>query len=85
MDDNRLNRFEDKLDKILEKVSDAEVTLAAHAVMLESASTRIRLLDSNFQPVKDKVSMIQGAIKFIGIVATVIGVVAAVSATMGQK
>lgn len=64
----------DKLDKILEKIDKVEshvggqaITLAKLTVSVEDHIRRTNLLEEDFKPVKKHVAMVEGALKFIGL------------------
>ncbi len=64
-----------KIDKIFDRLSSIDVTLAAQHESLKDHIRRTEILEEAFEPVKNHVSMVNGALKFIalcGILATII-------------
>lgn len=78
MSDDRLNRIEGKVDKIVEHVSSIDVTLAKQHESLKDHIRRSDLLEQKLIPVEKHVAMMQGALKLIGLMATLAGIAAAV-------
>lgn len=77
--------MKDALDLILKKLeqSDArlnsiDVTLAKQHVSLTEHIRRTEILESEVRPIKHHVSMVQGAIKFIGLLSTAFAIALAV-------
>lgn len=66
MSDDRLNRIEDKLDKVLEKASSTDVTLAKQSVILEEHMRRTEALEAIVIPIKSKVDVVMTIIKLLG-------------------
>lgn len=75
MDD--LKRFERKLDNISENISEINITLAAQHVSLAEHIRRTQLLEEAVKPLEKHVAMVNGVMKFIGIIAILIGIVEA--------
>lgn len=70
MDDTRLNRIENKLDRVSEHISSIDSTLAAQHVSLKEHMRRTALLESDMKPVKRHVIAVNGIFKLIGLLAT---------------
>lgn len=75
MDQKRLERIEDKIDKVEGHLSSIDVTLAAQHVSLKEHIRRTEILESDVAPIKTHVNRVEGVIKFIALVATVIGII----------
>ncbi len=75
MSDEKFGRFEDKLDRVVERIGSIDSTLAAQHVSLSEHIRRTNILEDKLAPVEKHVAMVGGAIKFIGILATVAGFV----------
>lgn len=65
MDDKKLDRIEDKIDKITEHISSIDSTLASQHVSLKEHIRRTEILETEIKPIQKHVSMMQGAFKFI--------------------
>lgn len=66
-------RFEDKLDKISENIASIDVTLAKQSVILDEHVKRSNLLEAKLLPVEKHVAMVQGALKLLGVISIIIG------------
>lgn len=69
MQDDRLNRIESKVDKLDDHLGSIDVTLAAQHESLKLHIKRTELLEMQLEPVKKHVATVNGAIKFIGVLA----------------
>lgn len=79
-DDKRLERIENKIDSISDKLETTNVTLGAQHVSLSEHMRRTALLESAIKPIIRKVTLIEGAFKAIGIVAALLAIFEAVKA-----
>lgn len=77
MDDKRLGRIEVKLDDMADHIGEINVTLGSQRVSLEEHIRRTQLLEDMVLPIHKRVYMAQGALAFIGVLATLIGIYAA--------
>lgn len=68
---------EKKIDKILEKISSIDITLAEQQVILKEHIRRTELLEGEIRPIKAHVSRVEGAIKLTVLIATVAAAIAA--------
>lgn len=73
--DTRLIRIEDKIDKVMEHVSSLDITSAKQQISLDYHIKRTDILENDIKPIKKHVERIHGALKFIGLVALLGGVV----------
>lgn len=69
MDDKRLDRIEDKVDTISDKLGATNEILAAQHESLKQHMRRSDLLEEAIKPLQKHVSMVDGALKLIGLLA----------------
>lgn len=62
--ENKLNRIEGKLDKVVEHISSIDSTLAAQHVQLKEHIRRTELLEADVAPLKKRYHMVSGIVKF---------------------
>jgi hypothetical protein len=60
-----MDRYEEKLDKITEQISEINITLARNTVSLEEHIKRTNILENKLEPVEKHVVMVNGVIKFL--------------------
>jgi uncharacterized coiled-coil protein SlyX len=79
--EDRLERLEDKTDKILDQISAINVTLAEQHKQLEHhiyrtdlAEKHLGVLETELKPVKAHVTQVNGILKVIGIAASLAGI-----------
>ena len=72
--DLKLDRIESKIDDISDHLASVDVTLKGQHITLKEHMRRTELLEKDLAPIKKHVYMIQGAIAFITILATAIGI-----------
>jgi len=80
--DERVVRIETKIDKVMEHVSEINVTLAKQHVSLDDHIRRTAILETQIIPLKKQSDMAYGIIKFIALVAAVSGGVEGVVAVL---
>lgn len=68
-------RVEDKIDKIMEDVADIKITMARNTTSLEVHMKRSDLLEQKLVPVEQHVSMMNGALKLLGVILTVAAII----------
>jgi hypothetical protein len=68
-------RVEEKIDKIVDKITDIDVTLGKQSVILEEHVRRTNLLENKLEPIEKHVHMIQGALKFLGLISIFIAII----------
>ena len=76
--DGRLDRIEEKLDKIVEVQTQIQVDVAEHIRRTEIAENNIEKLSEALQPVRVHVTMVQTIITAL---AWTIGIIAAIATT----
>lgn len=75
MSDKKLELIDNKLEKINERLGSIDSTLAAQHVSLREHIRRTELLEEDVKPIKRHVSMVQGAMALIGLLATIAGII----------
>lgn len=78
MDEVRFNRFESKLDKISEKQSEMNATLAVNTDQLAVHIKRTAALEERIEPIEKHVMWVQGGLKLIGGLSILAGLAAAI-------
>lgn len=73
-DSKRIERIEDKVDALGQKLGSIDVTLAKQHESLREHMRRTELLELEMTPVKKHVAMVAGAFKFIGLIAVIAGI-----------
>ena len=73
-----LKRLEFKIDKIDQRINNVDVTLAAQHESLKDHIRRTNLLEEQVKPIEKHVNMVNGAIKFIGILGIIAAIIEAV-------
>jgi chromosome segregation ATPase len=81
--DTKLDKIESRLEKIEDSLSSIDKTLVKqhgelekHIMRTEINEQMMQALHEEFKPVRKHISMLEGALKFVGIVATVVTIVA---------
>lgn len=77
-DYKRLERIENKQDDANEHLASIDTTLAAQHVSLLEHMRRTSILEQDMRPVRRHVAMMEGAFKFIGVVATILAIAGAI-------
>lgn len=79
-------KLEEKLDKISEKIATIEVTmerntgsLEKHMLRTELSERRLEHMEEALKPIVKHVNHVEGAFKLLGMLATVIGVIAGIA------
>lgn len=75
MSDNKLDKIDAKLDKLQDKLSSIDVTLAAQHESLKTHIKRTDLLEEKVHAIEKDSFMNKGMLKFIGLLAVVLGIV----------
>lgn len=63
-----LDRLEEKIDKVVEKTSSIDVTLAKQSVILDEHVRRTNLLEKKLEPIEKHVILMKGLMKIVGFV-----------------
>ena len=77
-DDKRLERIEDKIDDARVHLSSIDKTLAEQHISLKDHMRRTEILETQLEPIKTQLSMAAGAIKVLGIVASLLTLLEAI-------
>ena len=62
-DEKRLERIEDKIDKVVEHISSIDITLAKQSVVLDEHIRRTNILEKKIEPIEEHVSSMRTALK----------------------
>ena len=73
MDD--FKRIEFKIDRIDQRINNIDVTLASQHESLKDHIRRTELLEDQIKPIQKKINYAEGALKLIGFVATIAGII----------
>lgn len=81
--EKQLNRLEDKLDSLDKRLDNVDIKLAVyneqliiHIAGVQEAREEIKRVDDDLKPIKKHVAMVEGALKLIGLGATLASLVA---------
>jgi len=66
--------IENKLDRIDARLNSIDVTLVAQHVSLKDHIRRTEILENEVKPIQKHVAMVNGALKFIGLLGILAGV-----------
>ena len=77
MSDERFNKLDSKIDKLDERLDSIDKTLVRQEEQLAYHIKRTNLLEADLKPVKRHVAHIEGVFKFLGIMATIATIAAA--------
>ena len=69
------DRIDAKLDKISDHIANIDVTLAKQEVSLSDHIRRTALLEEKLEPIEKHVTMVNGVLKFAGIVAAFVAII----------
>lgn len=72
---DHIKRFEDKLDKVVEKQAEMGATLSAQHTSLQEHMRRTTLIENQLMPIKTQADMIKGAVKLLALIGIIIGIV----------
>lgn len=78
MEDRRDNRIPAKLDEISDKLSDINISIARIEVDIAHHIKRTDLLEKQVEPMKKHADELTGVIKFLKLLALIIGLIEAV-------
>ena len=87
--DEKFQRLENKVDKIAETVSSMDKNLAVYNEQLkihiegtvqnrDSIKFLQTKIETEFKPVNKHINMVEGALKFIGVVSLIVGLIATI-------
>lgn len=83
--DDKFQRLEDKLDKVNDRLNDIDKNVAVYNEQLKihiegTVQNREQLhlfrqkFDSDFAPVKKHIAMVEGVLKFLGVISLLAGI-----------
>lgn len=75
---DNVKRLEDKLDKIDSRIDNIDITLARQSEILDIHIKRTNLLEEALKPIEKHVAMVNGALKLIGLMATIAAIIEAI-------
>ena len=84
MDEQRLNRMEDKIDRIGGEVSEVNIHIAEIKKDLRYHIKRTDLLEAEMKPIKKHVIMVSGVMKFFGLVSFIIALIEGILTMLGH-
>lgn len=64
---DKLDKIEAKVDKIIEKVEDINVTLASQHEVLKEHIRRTELIEEDMKPIKKHVTIVNALMKVLGL------------------
>tara|TARA_R110000868_G_scaffold282312_1_gene542538 strand:- start:449 stop:694 length:246 start_codon:yes stop_codon:yes gene_type:complete len=76
--EEQLDRIENKIDKLDDRVNRIDITLARLTTTVEVHERRSTTLEAQVKPLEEHMSMIHGTLKFITLVALVLGIIATI-------
>ena len=80
-----IEKINQKLDKIDQRIDSIDKHLAVYNTELKFHVKRTNMLEEELKPVKSSLIKAQGALCFIGIIATIISVVVAFMGVLGGR
>jgi len=81
---DRDDRIENKIDKLGSDMTEVKVTLGKQHVVLVEHESRSTKLEAIVLPLHRKVTMLEGALKLIGGISVIMGIIKAVSMAVGN-
>lgn len=75
---NNNDKLDQKLDKLLDKVGEIDVTLAAQHVSLSEHMRRTSLLESKIEPMEKHLAMVAGGAKLASVIVICISAIAGI-------
>lgn len=83
--EQRLNRIEEKLDRIVDIQAEMRADIAEHIRRTEIAESNIEKLSNNIKPIQEHVAFIRGIGKLITILLAAAAAVATIWQSFGGK
>ena len=71
-----MERIENKIDRILEAQSQMLASIASNTATQDDHERRIGETESSVKPLTKHVAMVQGALKLVGIIGAMVGILA---------
>lgn len=79
-----MQKLEDKIDSIADRINNIDITLGKQSVILEEHIRRTNLLEEKLAPIEKHVYMVNGALKVIGFLAICLGIIEGVLKLIGR-
>ncbi len=79
-----MDRIEEKLDKIVEHMSEMSVTLGKQSVILEEHVKRTNILEAKLAPVEKHIARVEGAMKLVGLLGVGTALVQGIRSLFGK-
>lgn len=76
--DDRLERIENKLDKVVDQIGEINETTTKQQVSLDYHIKRTDLLEKKLEPVEEHVQLVSALFKIIGGLAVVAGIISVI-------
>lgn len=73
-----LKRFEFKIDRIDQRMNSVDITLAKQSEILDIHVKRTNILEDSLKPIQRHVAMVDGAIKFLGLLGIIAAIIEAI-------
>jgi archaellum component FlaC len=73
--DQKLDRIESKIDKVVEDISSIDSTLAAQHEQIKEHIRRTALLEDDIKPLKQHVSSFNAVLRFLGVILLISGAI----------
>lgn len=80
----KLDRIQEVNDKQSEDISDIKITMARNTISLEEHMRRTTMLEQQIVPLVRRSNMLDGVLKFLGLLALFSSIAAAVSRLLGK-
>jgi len=77
-----VDKLDTKLDKIVDRLGSVDVTLAQQHESLKTHIRRTELLEEAVAPIEKHVDMMSGALKLVGILGLIAGILEGLSITL---
>lgn len=80
---NTLNKLETKMDQVDGRLNSMDKTLVKQEENLKEHIRRTEILESELKPIKKHVTHMEGALKLIGVLTTVVGFISGLAKLFG--
>lgn len=78
-----MSTIKERLERIESKLNNIDVTLAVNTEQLKEHIRRTNLLETKLEPVEMHVARVDGALRFLGVVSLLLGIIAAAVKLLG--
>lgn len=76
--ESKLDSLDSRLDAVDKTLVKQEANLGEHMRRTDLAESRMDIIQADIQPIKKHVAMMEGALKGIGVLATIVGIIAGI-------